>query len=581
MVSKLPASQPLIADLVITNGKVVTVDKKFTIAQAVAVKNSRIIAVGTNDDIQAFVGQGTQVLDIQGKTMLPGINEAHIHAALFGGARPPLVIDVGYPTVTSIGDIVKKVDKKVRDAQPGEWIQGVGWDAGYLDECLEDPTRRLTRWDLDPVSPENPVSLSDMSSHMIWVNSKALELAGITADTPSPAGGEIIREPSSGEPTGVLQELPALELVMRLIPPWDKNQKRQAILTAMKELNSLGITSITEAGLGPGGGSFQGGLFGSECISIYNDLYNEGKLTLRVNILLLFGEYGKVILKDLQQSLSFLGIHTGFGNEWLRIAGVKIFADGVPPARTAWMYEEYPDSNGVKGRLVIPGKTDEERHLELIHMMAHAHKLGFQMGIHSCGDRAIDAVVDGLIKAMKEEPDKDLRHYIIHGDFATKECARRMGQWNIGVNAQPAIKYVASDLMDIIMSEERSARHFPCRLFLDSKIPMAFGSDAPVVYPNWKQGIEAAVLRESKGTTGKVSGPEQRITREEAIRAYTMGGAYQDHMEHTKGSIEVGKLADFCILGEDILAIESHTIKDIPTVMTIIGGKIVFDASNN
>jgi predicted amidohydrolase YtcJ len=290
--------------------------------------------------------------------------------------------------------------------------------------------------------------------------------------------------------------------------------------------------------------------------------------------MVLLGEYGKCTLEDLKQGLTYLGIHTGFGNEWLKIGGAKIFSDGAPPEKSSWMYEEYP--GGGFGGLVIPGKTDEERYNELINMIVYAHECGFQLGIHSNGDRAIDAVVDGYIKAMDGKPNH-LRHHVIHGDFTTDACAGRMGKYGIGVIAQPGIKAVASDLMDRVMGEERSQRHWPCRLFLDSGIPLAISSDAPIIYPDWRYSVQSAVLRESKAT-GKVSGPEQCITVEEAIRAHTMGGAWIDHTDHIKGSIEVGKLADFCVLGEDILKVESHEISSIPVLKTIIGGYIVHDA---
>ena len=563
----------LSADLVINNGKVVTVDKEFSIAQAVAVKDGRIIAVGKNEELKELVGKKTKVLDLEGKTVLPGINDAHIHAAAYGGTRPPLALDVGYPTVKSISDIVKMVGEKVKTVQDGEWIQGWGWDEGYLQECLKDPARHPTKRDFDSVSPNNPVCLTDFSGHNIWVNSKAVELAGVTKTTPLPSGGEIVRDPATGELTGLLREMPAVGLVMRIIPPLTREQKRKAILAAMKELNSLGISSITEAALGPGGGDFQGGLLGSECISVYNDLYNEGKLSVRVNIMLLLGEYGAISFQDLRQGLSYLGIHTGFGSEWLRIAGLKLFADGIPPTKTAWMHEEYV--GGGNGKLVLPGETDEERYNELINMIVYAHKHGFQLGIHATGGRAIDACVDGFIKAMEEYP-WDARHYVIHSDFTTPECAKRMARYNIGACVQSGIKWTISDYMDSLVGEQRSARQWPLRTLIDSGVQLSGSSDAPVSYPNWKMGVETAVLRESKAT-GKVSGPEQCISREEAIRTYTMGGAWQDHMDSIKGSIEIGKLADFCVLDEDILTVDPHRIKDIRTLMTIAGGKIFHD----
>lgn len=559
------------ADLVIINGKIITVDSNFSTAQAVALKGDRIVAVGAEEEVRALVGRDTKVFDVKGKLVLPGINDAHIHAALFGGTRVPLVLDVGYPTVKSISDIKNMVAGKIKNVKLGEWVLGFGWDEGCLEECLNDKTRHPSRWDLDLVSPNNPVCLTDSSMHLVWVNSKALEMAGVTKTTFLPSGGEIVKDEITGEPTGILKELPAMGLVMRVVPPLNKKQKREAILRMMKELNSLGITSITEPGLGPGGSGYQGGLLGAECISAYNDLYNEGKLTVRVNILLLFGNYGALSFQDIKQGLPYIGIHTGFGNEWLRIAGVKVFADGVPPFRTAWMRDEYADDG--HGSLVFPGETDEERYSELINIISYAHKHRFQLGIHACGDRAIEACIDGYIKAMQEET-WDARHYVIHGDFISDEDIRRAAEYNIGVNTLSAT--LASCTLDGLISREKAARQFPLRKLVEAGVHVTESSDAPCMYPNWKEVVQAAVLREFKDT-GKVIGPEQCITVEEAIRMFTIEGAWQDHMEHIKGSIEVGKLADLCILEEDILTVEPHHIKDIRNLMTIAGGKIVYD----
>jgi predicted amidohydrolase YtcJ len=571
-------SRQLYADMVIINGKVITVDKGFTIAQAVAVKDDKIVAVGTSDEIKALADKETEIIDLEGKTMLPGANEAHMHIGPFGVTKPPVSLNVGYPAVKSISDIAKMVSEKVKTIKPGEWVQGWGWDEGYLEECIKDPTRLPARWDLDPISPDNPVCLSAFSGHVCLVNSKAFQLAGVTKETSLPpgGGGEITRDPITGEPTGILKEKAAQGLVKRLLPSWTKEQKRGALLAAMKELNSLGITSATDAfiALGPGGAGFEGGITDSETLSVYNDLYNEGKLTVRINILLELGESGLESLRVLQEGLPFIGIHSGFGNEWLKIAGLKLHADGIPPAKTAWMYEGYV--GGGNGSLVTPGDTDEERYNELVNMIVYGHNYGFQVGVHVCGDRAIDACVDGFIKALEERP-WDARHYLIHGDFVTAECIKRMAKYNVGVAAQAAIKWTISDLMDNVVGEKRSAWQWPLKALLDAGIHVTNSSDAPVIYPNWKQGVESAVLRESKAT-GKVSGPDQCITREEAIRTYTIEGAWQDHQENIKGSIEAGKLADFCVLDEDIVTVDAHQIKDIPVLMTIAGGKIVYDA---
>lgn len=569
-------SQLEIADLAIIDAKVVTVDKDFSIAQAIAIKGEKILAVGKNDEISCFLGKDTKVIEAGGKTILPGINESYGHFAFFGGTRPPFVLELSHPAVKSIDDVARKVEEAVKAAQPGDWIQGRGWDEAYLAECLQDPKRHPTRWDLDSVSPDNPVCLGAHEWNTVWVNGKALEIAGIDARTADPTGGEIVRRLESNEPTGILREFNAQELVTRLIPMWSRDEKRKAIVSAMKELNKLGVTSITEGALGPGGGRFQGGLWDEECIDIYKELHEAGELTLRVNIVLLFGEYGRVTEEDMKRGLQSFDTCSRTDEKWVRISGVKIFADGIPPLRTAWMYREYPNSEGLVGGLVVPGRTDAERCEELHRTIRHAHGMGFQLAVHACGDRAIDVAVDGLIGAMKEQPGKDLRHYIVHADFTTNDCAQRMGEWGIGVNVQPALKYIASDFLDAVVGEERSTAHVPCRSFIDAGLHIAISSDAPVIFPDWRQSVVAAVKRISKAT-GKISGPEQRISREEAIRCWTIGGAYQDHMDDIKGSIEPGKMADLCVVSGDILDADVGEILSMPVVMTIVGGKVVYE----
>jgi hypothetical protein len=241
------------ADLAIIGGKVVTVDSKFSIAQAVAVKGDRIVAVGTNQDIKSLIGRDTKVIDLKGKTVLPVINDSHMHAAFFGSTKPPVALDLTYPTVKSISDIVRVITEKVKTAKPGEWIRGAGFDEGFLEECLKDKSRYPNRWDLDAVSPNNPVILQNFFGHQTLANSKALEMAGIAKDTPQPSGGEIVKGPATGELTGLLRELAAECLLMRVVPPFTRSQKREAILSVIRGLNTLGITSITDAALGPGG----------------------------------------------------------------------------------------------------------------------------------------------------------------------------------------------------------------------------------------------------------------------------------------------------------------------------------------
>ncbi len=561
-------------ELALINGNIVTVDNTFSLQQAIAIKNDRIMAVGSNEQIKPLVSRRARVIDLKGATVLPGINDSHTHTALWGGTRPPLMIDVSYPAVKSIQDIVAAVAEKARTARPGEWIRGSGWDEGFLEECSRDKNRHPSKWDLDPVSPDNPVCLGDFSVHSLWVNSRALTVASITPDTPVPTGGEIVRDPVTGELTGIIREFAAQGLIMRVIPPWTKLEKRAGIVNALKELNSLGITSLTEGALGPGGDTYQGGLLGSECISVYNDLYNENQLNVRVNFLYLFGEYGACSLRDFQQIVPQIGIHSGFGNEWLKLGGIKIFADGIPPTRTAWMSAEYRD--GSHGSLVVPGQTEAERCAELSNMIRFAHHHGFQVGVHALGDRAIEATLNGFIQAEAAEP-KALRHYLMHADFITPAQARRAARHNIGLSAQPALQWTVTDYMMDVVGPQKAAEQWPYRLAIDSGMHVSGSSDTPCTYPSWLQAVQCAILRESKAT-GKVISPDQRITREQAIRMYTIEGAWQDRMEHWKGSLEAGKMADLCVLGENIMTVTAQAIKDIPVLMTVAGGRIVFDA---
>jgi predicted amidohydrolase YtcJ len=409
--------------------------------------------------------------------------------------------------------------------------------------------------------------------HSLWLNSKALKMAGITRDTPVPVGGDIVKDFKTGEVTGIINELAAQGMVMKVIPPWTRAQKRAAILTAIKNFMELGITSITEGALGPGGVGYQGGLLDSECIGVYNDLYDEGKLNVRVNLFYLFGEYGACSYKDFQQIIPALGIHSGFGNEWIKIGGVKIFADGIPPSKTAWLSKEY--AGGGQGSLVVPGNTEQGRREELDSMIKLAHHHNFQVGVHAIGDMAIAATIDSFIEAEKNEP-KALRHYVIHADFISPEYADKEAKNNIAICVQPGIQWTLADASPYLVGTERAAQQWPYKSLIDAGVRLTGSSDTPCISPNWLQGIESAVLRESKAT-GKISNPSQCINRKQAIRMYTIEAAWQDNMEKRKGSIESGKLADLCVLGEDILSVEAHNIKDIPVMMTMVSGRIVYE----
>ncbi|MFE6776269.1 amidohydrolase [Streptomyces sp. NPDC057702] len=559
------------ADLILTGGDVLTVDAAFTVAEAVAVRAGRVLAVGGATEVAALAGPDTQVIDLAGRTVLPGINDSHLHGAAWALTRPPFALDIGHPAVESIADIADAVRAAAADTPRGEWITGLGWDLGYLAECLADTARRPTRADLDAAAPHHPVCLTDFSGHMVWVNSTALERAGITRGTESPSGG-VIETDATGEPTGILKET-AQALVQALVPPATVAQRKEAIRRAVTALHAQGITSYTEPGLGPGGAEILGGGLDVGTLHAYVELARAGQLDSRVRVLLLPAPMGGSAA-DVRAGLRGLEVPKDVDERRLAVIGVKVFADGVPPNETAWMHDPYPA--GGHGALCVHGADAGLQQAELAEMIRVAHTAGHQLGVHVTGDRAIDAVVDAFADAQRAHPRPDARHYIIHGDFASPRSLAKLAEHGYGVNMNPAIKWTIADLMDDVVGRQRSDYQWPVRSAAEAGIAVCVGSDAPITQPNWRQGVAAMLLRESKAT-GRVSGPDQRVSLETALRAYTVNPARQDFAEGWKGAIEPGKVADLCVLGGDLRATDPHDIPDLPIDLTVFDGRVVFD----
>jgi predicted amidohydrolase YtcJ len=562
------------ADLAFINGKVITVDRDFSIREAVAIASGKIVAVGSTRDINAYVGADTHVIDLAGKTLLPGINDTHLHAPFFGSTRPPLALDLTPQSVRSIEDMKILLAEKVRTSEPGEWIRGYGWEPGGLAECKKDPQRLPRKWDLDAVAPDNPVVFSEFSGHNLLVNGKVLEMANITKTTADPTTGKMERDPQTGEPTGIFMEFGGQALVSPFIPLLTREEKRQALLTALEHFCKNGITSFTDAAIGPGGENYTYGVMSADFIGIYKELLQSGRLTARATILLLLGDYGALTLADLQRHMDTLQLPEDIDSTWLNFPGVKIFADGIPPLKTAWLNEDYV--GGGRGSLVLPGETDEEKCALLKSMISYLHARGRQVGVHATGDAAADAVVDALVEAAEKYGNNDLRHYVIHGDLISREKAAILAHYGFGLAMQPAIEAAVADYEPEFLGAERAAYEMPMAMAIDAGVVVTSSSDAPVTYPNWRKGVQAAVQR--KGVlSGKVSGPDQCITVEQAIRTYTINGAWQDKMDHIKGSIEKGKLADICVIDQDVLNVDPDTIGDINVLMTVVGGRIVYN----
>ncbi|MEU6349036.1 amidohydrolase [Streptomyces sp. NPDC047072] len=563
-----PAPAP---SLVLTGGQVLTVDREFTVTEGVAVRGRDIVATGTDAEMRALAGPGTRVVELAGRTVLPGINDSHLHGAAYGMTKPPFALDVAHPAVASIADVVAVVREAVRAARPGEWVVGLGWDPGYLAECLADPRRFPHRRDLDAVAPDHPVCLTDFSSHMVWANSEALRRCGIDAATASPAGGVVDRD-GDGELTGILREA-AQRLVQSALPTPSIAQRRAAIEGVVRELHARGITSYTEPGLGPGGtGTLLGGL-STDNWTAYADLVAVGQLHARVSVLLLPAPMGGSA-EDVRKGLEELRRPVSADPRRLNAIGVKIFADGVPPNRTAWMNEPYP--GGGHGALCVHGDSPALQVEELREMIRIAHEAGFQLGVHVTGDRAIDTVVDAFLAADTAAPRPDARHYVIHGDFIGADSLAKLAAHGYGVNMNPAIKWTISDLMDEVVGRERSAYQWPVRSAVEAGVRVCASSDAPITEPDWRQGVAAMLLRESKAS-GRTSGPEQRVTLSQALRAYTATPAWQDFADDWKGTVEPGRTADLCVLDRPLLGIDPHEIPDVRVDLTVFDGAVVHE----
>ncbi|MDR2157645.1 MAG: amidohydrolase, partial [Clostridiales Family XIII bacterium] len=530
-----------VADLVLMNGKIVTVDKDFSFRKAVAVKDGWIIDTGYDADIRQYVGPKTEVIDLKGKMVLPGAHDAHTHCVQYGVSNPPISLDLRYPAVTCIKDMRELLAKAVREKPPGTWIKGVGWQPGYMEECRNDPNFLPRKKDLDDISPDHPVLFLDFSLHFLVVNSKALAICGVTKDTPNPSAGEIERD-ENGEPTGVFKEFEAQNFIMRHLPQLTEEERKTAIRYAQRKMNENGSTSYNESSLGPGGNHFFGGCLGEAPIYTYKAMQDAGELTCRVNVGLLMGEYGTSRYEDVARGLEAFKKPEITDSNWFDVTMLKIFGDGLPNAHTAWLWDDYENKAGWHGRACVPGVSDEEMAEELNKIVLLAHSNGYQVGIHAVGDQTIDRSLDAFIAAMNAYPGKTPRHYIIHGDCITNRWARKAARYDVGLSLQPAIGAFIYDVNAEFIGK-RASRTYGLKELIGAGINVAGGSDCPCVPPVWLKALETAVTRKSD-VTGEEHCPELAISLEQGIRIFTMGGAYQEQKERVRGSVEIGKVAD-------------------------------------
>lgn len=530
------------ADLVLLGGNVITVDKSFSIAQAVAAKDGRIIAVGSDDDVRSLIGDDSEVLNLGGKTVVPGFNDSHMHPLIYG--MDLLKINCGSPPNKSIKDILGRIKAAADKTPPGEWI-----NCSEYKHLLLEEKRPITKWDLDAVAPNNPVLLPTI--HALSLNSCALELAGITKKTPDPEGGSIEKDPDSGEPTGMLYER-AVRMILDLVPAPKPEDYVKALGLVSEQLLEEGITSVQEAG---GVEDFENPIL----FKAYQDARKANLMRVRSYIMLTIHSAG-----DLKEVKDF-GFYTGFGDEWLRIGPIKTFMDGSFTMRKAAIYP--PEVDNSLGTLV----WEKE---ELIEVVREMHQIGWQICAHAQGDRGIDLLLDAYEAAINDFPRPDHRHRVEHSGITTPSIQKRYKKMGIVVASQPnLIHFYGSNFP--FYGSERMRWIYPFKTLLDQGIVLSGGSDCRATPFPPRIGMWSAVNRIEKNSQ-EVLVPEERISAKDALKMWTINGAYASFEENVKGSIEAGKYADMVVLDRDPLTIEAEELIEMRVLATVLGGKIEY-----
>jgi predicted amidohydrolase YtcJ len=546
-----PAVEP--ASLVLRGGTIVTVNEGQPTAQALAARNDRIVAVGTNEEMQRFVGPATQVIDLAGQTAIPGFIEGHGHFMGLGQSR--MVLDL--MDTTSFEQIVAKVADAVKGAKPGDWIQGRGWHQEKWTSIPSPNVEGFPHHDaLSKVSPDNPVVLEHASGHAVFANAKAMELAAVTSRTPRPAGGDIIKD-RGGRPIGVFRET-AAELIEKAFAAWQSAKSeqqrvadaRQSIQLAIEEAFSKGVTSFQDAGAD------------FETVALYKQVASEGQLPIRLWVMVRDSN------ERLRERLAEEKV-VGAADNHLTVAAIKVTADGALGSRGAWMLQPYADSPGSTGLNTTPMASIEET-------AKIAVAQGVQLCIHAIGDRANREVLNVYEATFAANPDrKDLRWRIEHAQHLNAADVPRFGKLGVvasmqGIHATSDAPYVLARLGPARAAEGA----YVWQKLMKAGAIVSNGTDVPVERIDPIANYYATVTRKTKD--GSVFYGDQKMSREDALKSYTWNAAYAAKEETLKGSLAVGKLADVTVLSKNIMTVPDDEIPSTKVTKTIVGGKVVY-----
>jgi predicted amidohydrolase YtcJ len=512
------------ADLVLLDGKILTMNPLQPTAEAIAVKGERIIQVGSTKDVSNLIVKGTKIIRLKGKTAVPGIIDTHIHVADFGRILSWLNIE-NTSTIQELQDCLRQ---RINQTAKGKWIIGRGWDENRLAE-----KRFPTRFDLDSVSSDNPVILYHLSRQVCVVNSRASELAGIAKQSSAD-----VEKNQAGEFTGVLRDA-ATNLVWNVIPAPTLEELTASAALACQKIVEAGITSIHWIILSP------------IEISVIQKLNDQNKLPLRVNVIAPANLFDEILA--LKQNLK---------DDMLRFGGFEIFADGYLAAKTAALTEPYSDSPAEKGQLLCPTE-------EIVKLAIKISEAGFQLVIHAVGDKAVEAALNVIEQTQRSNAEKDLRLRIEQAALLNEKLLERMKNQQVVVSVQPRVIASEFSVWSAVkrLGLKRAKYLFPLKRLIENGVPVIAGSDCPMEPLNPMLGIQEAVAREAF--------PEERVSVDAALRMYTMDAAYSSFEENLKGSIEVGKLADITVLSVDLRTALLDRISEIEIEITIIGGQVI------